>query len=80
MGTGLRQSQSFLFLKLIDLGGESNLATLALRIPYVKASMELVMPFNHVIWLWLLGVWECAAGPLPCVPNYMHLECVSSLS
>jgi hypothetical protein len=43
-------------------------------------SMELVMPFNHVIWLWLLGVWECAAGPLPCVPNYMHLECVSSLS
>ena len=26
------------------------------------------------------GVWECAAGPLPCVPNYMHLECVSSLS
>ena len=43
-------------------------------------SMELVMPFNHIIWLWLLGVWECAAGPLPCVPNYMHLECVSSLS
>ena len=26
------------------------------------------------------GVWECAAGPLPCVPNYMHLEYVSSLS
>ena len=26
------------------------------------------------------GVWECAAGPLPCVPNYMHLESVSSLS
>jgi len=42
MGTGLKQSQSFLFLKLIDLGGESNLATLALRIPYVKATMELV--------------------------------------
>ena len=42
MGTGLRQSQSFLFLKLIDLGGESNLATLALRIPYVKATMEMV--------------------------------------
>ena len=42
--------------------------------------MELVMPFNHVIWLWLRGVWECAAGPMLCVPNYMHLECVSSLS
>ena len=42
MGTGLRQSQSFFFLKLIDLGGESNLATLALGIPYVKATMELV--------------------------------------
>ena len=26
------------------------------------------------------GVWECAAGPMLCVPNYMHLECVSSLS
>ena len=42
MDTGLTPSQSFLFLKLIDLGGESNLATLALRIPYVKATMELV--------------------------------------
>ena len=42
MGTGLKQSQSFLFLKLIDLGGESNLGTLALRTPYVKATMELV--------------------------------------
>jgi hypothetical protein len=42
MDTDLRQSKSFLFLKLIDLGGESNLATLALRIPYVKAAMELV--------------------------------------
>ena len=42
MRTGLRQSHTFLFLKLIDLGGESNLATLALRIPYVKATMELV--------------------------------------
>ena len=25
-------------------------------------SLELVMPFNHLSWLWLLGVWECAAG------------------
>ena len=25
-------------------------------------SIELVMPFNHLSWLWLLGVWECAAG------------------
>ena len=49
MGTGLKQSQSFLFLKLIDLGGESNLATLALRIPYVKATMELVYIRNEYI-------------------------------
>ena len=36
MGTGLTQSQSFLFLKLIDLGGESDLATSSLIITYVK--------------------------------------------
>ena len=42
MGTVLKKSQSFLLLKLIDHCGASNLATLALRIPYVKAAMELV--------------------------------------
>ena len=42
MGTGLTQSQSFLFLKLIDLGGESDFATSAFIIPYVKATIQLV--------------------------------------
>ena len=37
-------------------------------------SIELVMPFNHLIWLWLLGVWGCAAGPLWLSQDMTHTE------
>ena len=37
-------------------------------------SIELVMPFNHLIWLWLLGVWGCAAGPLCLSQDMTHTE------
>ena len=36
--------------------------------------IELVMPFNHLIWLWLLGVWGCAAGPLWLSQDMTHTE------
>ena len=44
---------------------------------HVRGVVDAIQPCHR---LWLLGVWECVVGPLPCVPNHMHLECVSSLS